>query len=128
MRRGRATGLVIAAVLSAAAGACSQPPQEPLQLERNRITVYNNTPDEWQNAEIWLNHYFRMPVRSIAANGSFQVSLDQFVDAYGRRFDYGRLQITDVRLKAKRANGEPVELVMPFKKDGLSDALEGMKK
>ena len=53
--------------------------------------------------------------------------LDQFVDSYGRRFDYARLQITDLRLKARQPDGQPVEVVMTFRKDPLTDALGGQK-
>jgi len=125
--RARLTTGAFAAWLLLAAAACTKPPPQTLLLESNRLTVYNHTADEWQNAEIWLNHYFRVPVRSIAPKGSFQVGLDQFVDSYGRRFDRSQLQITDVRLKARTPGGEAVEVVMPFRKDGLSDALGGMK-
>ena len=110
-----------------AAAACSTPPLEQLKLERNQLTVHNTTSDEWRSVELWINHYFRAPVQSIPPGGSFLVRLDQFVDSYGRRFEYNRLQITDVRLKAKRPDGQPVEVVLAFRKDPLTDALGGQK-
>ena len=127
MRTGLRIAALIGVLAAAATAACSRPPPEQLKLDRNQLTVYNTTDTEWQNVELWLNHYFRATVGSIPPRGSFLVRLDQFVDSYGRRFDYGGLQITDVRLKAKRPDGQPVEVVMPFKKDALTDALGGRK-
>jgi hypothetical protein len=125
--RGRSFVLCAALTLSAGPG-CSPPAREALTLERNRLTVHNGSSDEWQNVEIWLNHYFRAPVRAIPAGGSFVVNLDQFVDGYGRRFDYNRMQITDVRVRAQEPGGGKVEVVMPFRKDPLTDALGGKGK
>jgi hypothetical protein len=37
------------------------------------------------------------------------------------------MQITDLRLTAKRPNGEPIELRYEFRNGGLQDALGGFK-
>jgi hypothetical protein len=46
--------------------------------------------------------------------------LDQFMEGYGRRFNFARQQINDVRLSAKLTSGEPVDIKMEFKAGGLA--------
>ncbi len=118
-----ARGALVALALLWAA--CARPPQDPLALDGNRLTVRNDSVDAWTDVEILLNHYFRLPVRSIPAGGVFQARLDQFVEYRGQRFDFNRIQITDLRLKAKGPSGQAVEIVKKFEKDRLSDALGG---
>lgn len=118
---GAVVGLMIAAV------ACSKPERAALQLDGNRLTVFNDTPEEWQGVEIFLNHHFRVTAAKIPPGGIFQAPLDVFVAGYGQRFNFKTMQITDLRLKAKHPNGEPFELRYAFQKDGLEGALEGFK-
>jgi len=113
------------AVLSVAAARCSNPPPEPLQLERNRLTVLNTSKDEWTNVEIWLNRYFQARVPSIAPGGRLDAPLDRFISGYGQAFDYRRIQVTELTLTARRPDGTPLELKMKFQKPGLSGALGG---
>ena len=113
------------ALLSLAAARCSSPPPEPLQLERNRLTVLNTSKVEWTNVEIWLNRYFQARVPSIAAGGRLDAPLDRFMSGYGQPFDYRRMQVTELTLTAKRPDGTPVELKMTFQKPGLAGALGG---
>ena len=113
------------AVLSVAAARCSNPPPEPLQLERNRLTVLNTSKDEWTNVEIWLNRYFQARVPSIPAGGRLDAPLDRFMSGYGQPFDYRRIQVTSLTLTAKRPDGTPLELKMQFQKPGLAGAVGG---
>jgi hypothetical protein len=113
------------AVLSVAAARCSNPPPEPLQLERNRLTVLNTSKDEWTDVEIWLNRYFQAKAPSIAAGGRLDAPLDRFMSGYGQTFDYRRIQVTELTLTARRPDGTPVELKMKFQKPGLAGALGG---
>ena len=108
-----------------AASRCSNPLPEPLQLERNRLTVLNTSKDEWTNVEIWLNRYFQARVPSIAAGGRLDAPLDRFMSGYGQPFDYRRIQVTELTLTARRPDGTPLELKMKFQKPGLSGALGG---
>jgi hypothetical protein len=120
--------LVAAAVLAALVGvACSNPKVDPLQLDRGILTVSNTTPDAWSNVEIWVNQQFRVTVPSIAANSRFQVPLNSFVEGFGRRFEFSRLQIRDLRLIAKTSDGAPVELKKEFQKEGLGGIQLGGK-
>jgi hypothetical protein len=120
--------LVVTVALAAAAGAaCSKPNVDPLQLDRGILTVSNTTPDAWSNVEIWVNQQFRVTVPSIAAHSRFQVPLNSFVEGFGRRFDFSRMQIRDLRLTAKTSGGAPVELKMEFQKGGVDGIQLGGK-
>jgi len=120
--------LVVAAALAAAVGvACSKPKVDPMQLDRGILTVSNTTSDTWTNVEIWINQQFRVTVPSIAAGSRFQVPLGSFVEGFGRRFEFSRMQIRDLRLIAKTSGGAPVELKKEFAKTGLDGIQLGGK-
>jgi hypothetical protein len=110
--------LAIGLVVVAAAG-CGGPPQEPLKLDGNMLTVDNRTSEEWQHVEIWLNTYYRVTADSIPPNGRLQTPLDNFVAGFGQRFEFRRMQVKDLRLKAKRPDGTPFELKKEFVTGGL---------
>jgi hypothetical protein len=115
----------IAAVLAVALGgaACRKLPEDPLKLERNLLTVTNQSGHEWSGVEVWLNTYYRITTSSIPAGGRFQAPLDTFVAGYGQRFDFRRMQIKDLRLTAKGPDGKPFELKKRFEVGGLAGAL-----
>ena len=121
-----ALAVLTAVLLTASWAACSGPPVEPMQLDGNLLRVANQTADDWTDVEIWLNTYYRAVARSIKAGGRYEVPLDLFVEAWGRRFDFGRMQVNDLRLTAKRGGGERFELKKRFEKGGLAGALEGL--
>jgi hypothetical protein len=125
----RALFAVAAATVVAllAAVGCTQPRRAALQLDGNRLTVYNDTAEEWRDVEIRLNHHFRVQPDDMPPGAIFQAPLDSFVAGYGQRFNFQTMQITDLRLTAKRASGEPLELQYQFQKGGLEGALEGFK-
>ena len=106
---------------------CSKPPQEPLKLEGNLLTVDNRSPQDWNGVEIWLNTFYRVTTSSIPAGGRFQVPLDAFVAGFGQRFDFRRAQIRDLRLVAKQSDGRPLELKKQFDASGLAGALGGKR-
>jgi hypothetical protein len=120
----RALVAVLALAVASAAG-CSKPPADPLQLDRGILTVSNDTADAWTNVEIWINQQFRVTVPAIDARSRFQVPLGSFVEGFGHRFEFGKMQIRDLRLTAKTDRGAPVELRKQFQKSGLSGALGG---
>ena len=121
-----ARAVLTGVLVTACCAACGGPPVDPLQLDGNRLTVANQTADDWTDVEIRLNTYYRFITRSIKAGGRYQVPLDGFVEAYGRRFDFARMQVNDLRLTAKRPSGESFELKKRFEKGGLAGALEGL--
>ena len=54
-----------------------------------------------------------------------QAPLDTFVAGFGQRFDFQRMQVTDLRLTAKLPDGKPLELKKEFEVGGLAGALGG---
>jgi hypothetical protein len=113
-------GLAIAAASIAAA--CTNVTQDPLKLEGNLLTVDNRSSRDWTAVEIWLNTHYRVTVPSIHAGGRFQVRLDSFVAGFGQRFDFHRMQVTDLRLTAKLPDGSPLEVKHAFQSGGLASA------
>jgi hypothetical protein len=119
-----ATVALVAAIVSAA---CYKAPEEPIKLEGNLVTVSNVSRDEWTHVEIWINQQFRMITPSIPPGKRFQATLDTFVTGFGHRFNFKRMQVTDVRLMAKLPDGKPIEVKMPFYVGGLEGALGGKR-
>lgn len=107
--------------------ACTKPPVDPLQLERNQLTVHNQSSRDWTGVEIWLNTYYRVTTPAIPAGSRFQVGLDSFVAGFGQRFNFHRMQVNDLRLTAKLPDGQPVELKKQFTVGGLAGALGGKR-
>jgi len=116
-------GLLVAA---AAAAACSDRPVDPLQLDRNLLTVDNRTSTDWTSVEIWLNRQYRITVPSIPAESRFQAPLDTFVAGFGQRFDFHSMQVRDLRLTAKLPGGKPLELKKQLEPGGLAGILGGV--
>ena len=107
------------------AAACSSPVSRPIQVQRNLLTVDNQTSRDWLDVEIWINHQYRLTVPRIAARSRFTATLDVFVAGFGQRFDVRRQRIDDLRLKARGGDGTPVEVRFEPPKGGLAGALEG---
>jgi hypothetical protein len=117
----------IAIAASAAAfGACAKPRGEPLKLEGQILTAQNQSSDDWTDVEIWINRQFRVTTKKLLAGQVFRARLEHFVTGYGQQFRFSQIQIRDVRMKAKRPDGTPVEVVREFQSDSLSDALKGI--
>lgn len=125
MRRRRfLAGAAIAAALGAG---CAGPPPDPIRLERTLLTVDNRSNADWLDVEIWLNTYFRATTPSIPAGGRFQTTLDTFVNGFGRRFDFERMQVKDLRVTARLSDGRPMEIRKAFQASGLAGALGGKR-
>jgi len=107
--------------------ACSTRSVDPIQLDRNMLTVDNRTSSDWSNVEIWINTYFRITTQSIAAGGRFQAPLDAAVAGFGQRFDFKRMQVKDVRLVARLPDGKPYEVKKQFRSSDLAGALGGKR-
>ena len=118
-------GAVLLAVAALVAAGCNKPPEDPLKLERNLLTVTNQSSKDWTGVEVWLNTYYRVTAPSVAAGSRFQAPLDTFVAGFGQRFDFHRMQVRDLRLTAKLPDGTPVELKKRFEVGGLAGALGG---
>jgi len=107
--------------MTALAAACANKPvPAALQLDGGRLTVTNTTPDDWTHVEIWVNRQYRLTTEPIPAGRQLQTPLSIFVEAYGRRFDFSRQQIKDLRLSARKKNGDPVDVRLDLKGSGLA--------
>jgi hypothetical protein len=116
--------LALATMLAAG---CTKVPGDPLKLERNMMTVSNESSKDWNNVEVWLNTYYRVTTSSVRAGSRFQAPLDTFVAGFGQRFDFHRMQVRDLRLTAKLPDGTPLELKKRFDGGGLAGALGGAR-
>jgi hypothetical protein len=118
---------VVAAVLVLAslAAACGRPPKNPVQIQRNLLTVDNQTSRDWLDVEIWINRQYRIIVPRIAAHSRFSTTLDVFVAGFGQRFDIRRQNVNQLQVKAREPDGRPVEIKYEGVKGGLSGALQG---
>jgi hypothetical protein len=114
------TALVLLAAAIALTWGCSKKIVAPLQLDAGRLTVTNTTRNDWTHVEIWVNRQYRLTTDSIPAGQQLQAPLSIFIEAYGQRFDFKRQQIRDLRLSAKLPNGEPVDVRMDLKGNGLA--------
>ena len=120
--------LVVIVALVRVAGVLIRSPQgskDPFELNGNLMTISNRSPDDWSNVEVWLNTYYRVTTPVIRAGGRFQAPLDVFVAGFGQRFSFRNMQIHDLRMTAKRPDGERVELKRQFQLGGLAGALGG---
>jgi hypothetical protein len=112
----------LAAMTIAASAGCYKPPDEPLKLERNMLTVDNRSRQDWTHVEVWLNTYYRVTAASVPAGSRFQAPLDTFVAGFGQRFDFRRAQVKDLRLTATLPDGKPLEVKKRFEVGGLAGA------
>jgi hypothetical protein len=100
--------------------ACTKPPViDPFRLEGSRLTINNQTKDNWTRVRVEINQQYRVEAREILAGQRFDVSLDAFLDAYGNHFYYRRQQIRDVHLTAAVVGGAPIDMHMDFPRTGL---------
>ena len=110
-----------------ASGCSSKSPSEPIQLDRGMLTIDNRTAQPWSNVEIWINQYYRITTQEIPKGGRFQAPLGSAVSGFGQRFDFGRMQVKDVRLTAKLPDGSLYEVKKLFPASGLAGALGGKR-
>jgi hypothetical protein len=108
-RAGRAA-LLAACVAAGPALGCQEQP-EPIRLQGNLLTVQNQTGQEWQDVEVWLNDYYRVTRSSLGAGQRLDVPLDAFVAGFGQRFNHRLQAPTGIEVSAKGARGRDVKLV-----------------
>jgi hypothetical protein len=120
--------MLVAAVIavSSCAGCAKPTPPQALTLQGNLLTIDNRTDQPWTHVEVWINQTFRATTDTVPAHGRVNATLDGFVASNAERFDFHRMQIHDLRLKAKLPDGSLVEIVKPLQGSALTDALKGM--
>lgn len=92
-----------------AVGACSVP-RDPIVIDEGMIHVENQTPREWRNVRVVVNHHFYGGTHVLAAGGRLTAPLSQFQTAYGQKYDRGRQSVFKVEVTATDADGRPVTL------------------
>ncbi len=75
-----------------------------------------------------MNRQYRLTVDSIPAGQQLQTPLSIFIEAYGRRFDFARQQLKDLRLSATTKSGAPVDVRLDLKGSGLAGLSGGVFK
>ena len=125
--RPRSLPVMARLLVAAMAAGCSNPPPEALQLDGPMLTVHNATSEDWLDVKIYVNTHYRGVAPKIEAHGMLKAPLGNFVEAYGRRFNFSGMQIRSVRLTAVRPGGEPLTLDKQFQMSGLAGALGGKK-
>ena len=93
----------LALVLSA----CSSDPPPAITVTAQAITVENQSPEPWDNVEIWLNDHYRVTRSRMVAGERFGVPLNAFVAGFGQRFVPVRQVVKGIEVTAttgKRAD------------------------
>jgi hypothetical protein len=119
--------VLVAGAFATIVTGCTKSAADPLQLDRNLVTVDNRSSSDWKDVEIRLNTYYRVTAPTIRAGGRFQAPLDTFVAGFGQRFDFRRAQVVELRLVAKLPDGKPLELKKQFTASGLAGYLGGTR-
>ena len=104
---------VVCGVLLAAAqaAACSHDAPRPIRVDGQTITVENQSPEAWENVEIWLNDHYRVTRSRMPAGERFDVPLNAFVAGFGQRFVPGRQVVKGIEVTATARGGQAVRLV-----------------
>jgi hypothetical protein len=75
------------------------------------IVIENQTRDDWVDVEVWVNDHFRGTLSRLPAGGRTSAPLNNFVAAFGQKFDRARQSVFGVEVTARTASGKPVRLV-----------------
>ena len=98
-------------MLAALAPSCKAPEPRPITIGDRSITVANQSADEWQNVEVWVNDHYRVTKSRMAPRERFSIPLDAFVAGFGQRFVPGRQILRGVEVTASAPGGRPIRLV-----------------
>lgn len=124
----RMSGALAVAFFAVAVASCRKDIPQTLDLQGSQLQINNETSDNWNNVELWLNRYFRATVTTIPAHSRYKVPLSSFVSGYAQRFEFSHMQVSALRMTAKTPDGAVVEFNKAFEKGGLAgvaDALGG---
>jgi hypothetical protein len=92
--------------------ACREEP-EALVVDRARITVINQSRDEWRDVEVKLNGYYTARSATLAPGARVDAPIERFQSGLGRYFDPSRERVREVLVTARTASGQPVRLTWP---------------
>ena len=106
-----AIGVLVTVAAGVGASGCGAPPPDPIAFEARGIVVTNQTDDEWQNVEVWLNDHYRVTKSRMPPGERFSIPFSAFVAGFGQRFDVARQPIRGVEVSASAPGGRAVTLV-----------------
>jgi hypothetical protein len=98
--------LVLTAALTAGCGVAP----DPIQVERGRVSILNQTEDDWLDVEVRINRYYLARAPRLQAGGRLDAPLSRFQGGFGRYFDLRREHVQRVDVAARTARGTPVSL------------------
>jgi hypothetical protein len=99
-------------VLVAGVIACRTPPP-PVTVDADRISIVNQTADDWRAITVRVNAYYVVEHRELRAGGRFDVPLGRLQGGFGRYFDRQREQVRSVQVTATTRDGLPIDLRWP---------------
>jgi hypothetical protein len=89
---------------------CGGETPEPIQINGNRLSVFNLTAHRWSNVEVWMNNHYRVTLPRLEAGQRFDVPLDAFVAGNGHRFQPKNQRPEGIQVLAKSADGTDVKI------------------
>ncbi len=110
-RAGRWMWVIALICLAVLASACKGEAPAPITFSGTQLAVENQTADDWQNVEIWVNDHYRVTKSTMPAGERFGVPLNAFVAGFGQRFDPRRQVVQGVEVTATTKAGAPVRIV-----------------
>lgn len=105
----RRLALVFVATVMQFVAGCRVPP-ETIQVEHGRVTILNQTSDDWVDVEVRVNRYYLAKAPRLAAGGRLDAPLNRFQGGFGRYFDLRREQVKRIDVNARTTGGAPVTL------------------
>jgi hypothetical protein len=98
----------IAVALVLAAG-CRVAP-DAIQVERGRVSILNQTDEDWVDVEVRVNRYYLARAPRLQAGGRLDAPINRFQGGFGRYLDPRRERIQRVDVTARTSAGSPVTL------------------
>ncbi len=108
--RRRWLGRAAVALVVVALTNCGGETPEPIQINGNRLSVFNQTKSQWSNVEVWMNNHYRVTLPKLEAGQRFDVPLDAFVAGNGHRFQPQHQRPEGIQVLAKSADGKDVKI------------------
>ena len=99
-------------VTASLAPACRVAP-DPITVARDRISLVNQTDEDWTGVQMRVNAYYLVEASSLGAHARLDVPIDRLQAGIGRYFDRKREQVRKVEVTAHTRSGAPVSLTWP---------------
>jgi len=103
---------MVAALTGLVSAACGAPPPGPITIGERALTVENQSADDWQSVEVWVNDHYRVTKSRMPSGERFAIPLTAFVAGFGQRFDPARQAVQGIEVTASTKDGTPVKLVL----------------